>query len=81
MFFRSRTLGYDVYPEDHFLKNFPWQQYGGLWIVDESRFARSTSLNPLTAQALRRTYHVVVCETVRDRPLLSGTETLLDSFC
>lgn len=54
VFFRSRTLGYDVYPEDHFLRNFPWQQYGGLWIVDDARFARSDKMNPLTAQALRR---------------------------
>lgn len=28
--FRSRTLGHDIYPEDHFLRNFPWQQFGGL---------------------------------------------------
>ncbi|KAF2474381.1 DUF1671-domain-containing protein [Lindgomyces ingoldianus] len=54
VFFRSRTLGYDVYPEDHFLRNFPWQQYGGLWVVDDARFARSDKINPLTAQALRR---------------------------
>ncbi|KAF2715293.1 DUF1671-domain-containing protein [Pleomassaria siparia CBS 279.74] len=54
VFFRSRTLGYDVYPEDHFLRNFPWQQYGGLWIVDDARFAISDKMNPLTAQALRR---------------------------
>jgi hypothetical protein len=53
-FFRARTLGYDVYPEDYFLPNFPWQQYGGLWICDEARFARSEPLNPLNAQALRR---------------------------
>jgi hypothetical protein len=54
VFFRSRTLGYDVYPEDHFLRSFPWQQYGGLWIVDDARFARSDKINPRTAQALRR---------------------------
>lgn len=54
VFFRSRTLGFDVYPEDHFLQNFPWQQYGGLWIVDDARFARSEGINPITAQALRR---------------------------
>lgn len=53
-FFRSRTLGYDVYPEDFFLRNFPWQQYGGLWIVNEARFARAEPINALTAQALRR---------------------------
>jgi hypothetical protein len=53
-FFRSRTLGYDVYPEDYFLPNFPWQQYGGLWICDDARFARSDPMNALTAQALRR---------------------------
>ncbi|KAH6622172.1 peptidase family C78-domain-containing protein [Boeremia exigua] len=53
-FFRARTLGYDVYPEDYFLRNFPWQQYGGLWIVNEARFARAEPVNPLTAQALRR---------------------------
>lgn len=53
-FFRARTLGYDVYPEDHFLRNFPWQQYGGLWIVKEARFARADPVNALTAQALRR---------------------------
>lgn len=53
-FFRARTLGYDVYPEDYFLPNFPWQQYGGLWVCDEARFARSEQLNPLNAQALRR---------------------------
>ncbi|KAF2750451.1 DUF1671-domain-containing protein [Sporormia fimetaria CBS 119925] len=53
-FFRSKTLGYDVYPEDHFLRNFPWQQYGGLWIVDDARFARAEKMNPLAAQALRR---------------------------
>jgi hypothetical protein len=52
--FRSRTLGYDIYPEDHFLRTFPWQQYGGLWVVDEARFARAGSLNTCTAQALRR---------------------------
>lgn len=54
-FFRARTLGYDVYPEDYFLRNFPWQQYGGLWVVDEARFARAEPINALTAQALRRT--------------------------
>ncbi|PVI02794.1 DUF1671-domain-containing protein, partial [Periconia macrospinosa] len=54
VFFRSRTLGYDVYPEDHFLHNFPWQQYGGLWIVDDARFARSEAIDPTTAQVLRR---------------------------
>ncbi|KAF1915320.1 peptidase family C78-domain-containing protein [Ampelomyces quisqualis] len=53
-FFRSRTLGYDVYPEDYFIPNFPWQRYGGLWICDEARFARSEPMNPLAAQALRR---------------------------
>lgn len=53
-FFRSRTLGYDVYPEDFFLRNFPWQQYGGLWIVNEARFARAEPINALTAQTLRR---------------------------
>ena len=53
-FFRARTLGYDVYPEDYFLRNFPWQQYGGLWIVNEARFARAEPVNALTAQALRR---------------------------
>lgn len=53
-FFRARTLGYDVYPEDYFLRNFPWQQYGGLWIVNEARFARAEPLKALTAQALRR---------------------------
>lgn len=53
VFFRSRTLGYDVYPEDHFLRNFPWQQYGGLWIVDDARFARSDRIDPHTAQVLR----------------------------
>ena len=53
-FFRSRTLGYDVYPEDYFLQNFPWQQYGGLWICDEARFARAEPMNALAAQALRR---------------------------
>lgn len=52
--FRSRTLGYDVYPEDYFLRTFPWQQYGGLWVVDEARFARAGSLDTLTAQTLRR---------------------------
>ena len=50
--FRSRTLGYDIYPEDHFLRTFPWQQYGGLWIVDEARFARAGSLKTSTARAL-----------------------------
>ncbi|KAJ4303008.1 hypothetical protein N0V90_001899 [Kalmusia sp. IMI 367209] len=54
VFFRSRTLGFDVYPEDHFLRNFPWQQFGGLWIVEDARFARCENMNPLTAQALRR---------------------------
>lgn len=54
VFFRSRTLGYDVYPEDFFLPNFPWQQYGGLWVCDEARFARSEPINVLNAQALRR---------------------------
>ncbi|KAJ8106228.1 hypothetical protein OPT61_g9676 [Boeremia exigua] len=53
-FFRARTLGYDVYPEDYFLRNFPWQQYGGLWVVNEARFARAEPVNALTAQALRR---------------------------
>ncbi|KAF2026638.1 DUF1671-domain-containing protein [Setomelanomma holmii] len=53
-FFRSRTLGYDVYPEDYFLPNFPWQQYGGLWVCDEARFARAEPFNALNAQALRR---------------------------
>jgi hypothetical protein len=53
-FFRSRTLGYDVYPEDYFIPNFPWQQYGGLWICDEARFARSQAMSALVAQALRR---------------------------
>ncbi|OAL51255.1 DUF1671-domain-containing protein [Pyrenochaeta sp. DS3sAY3a] len=53
-FFRSRTLGYDVYPEDYFLTSFPWQQYGGLWVCDEARFARAEPLNPLFVQALRR---------------------------
>ncbi|CAO2649441.1 Nn.00g068260.m01.CDS01 [Neocucurbitaria sp. VM-36] len=53
-FFRSRTLGYDVYPEDYFLQNFPWQQYGGLWVCDEARFARAEPMNALSAQALRR---------------------------
>lgn len=53
-FFRSRTLGYDVYPEDYFLRNFPWQQYGGLWVCDEARFARAAPVNALIAQALRR---------------------------
>lgn len=53
-FFRARTLGYDVYPEDYFLRNFPWQQYGGLWIVNEARFARAEPISALTAQALRR---------------------------
>ncbi|KAF1851065.1 DUF1671-domain-containing protein [Cucurbitaria berberidis CBS 394.84] len=53
-FFRSRTLGYDVYPEDYFLQNFPWQQYGGLWICDEARFARAEPMHSLSAQALRR---------------------------
>lgn len=52
-FFRSRTLGYDVYPEDYFLPNFPWPQYGGLWVCDEARFARSEVMNALSAQALR----------------------------
>ncbi|KAH8725186.1 peptidase family C78-domain-containing protein [Phaeosphaeriaceae sp. PMI808] len=52
-FFRSRTLGYDVYPEDYFLSNFPWQQYGGLWVCDEARFARSKAMNKRSAQALR----------------------------
>jgi hypothetical protein len=51
--FRSRTLGYDVYPEDYFLRTFPWQQYGGLWVVDEARFARAVSMDTLTAQTLR----------------------------
>jgi hypothetical protein len=37
-----------------FLRNFPWQQYGGLWIVDDARFARSDTMDPHTAQALRR---------------------------
>ncbi|KAF1953161.1 DUF1671-domain-containing protein [Byssothecium circinans] len=54
VFFRCRTLGFDVYPEDHFLRSFPWQQYGGLWMLDDSRFARSDPINPLAAQALRR---------------------------
>lgn len=53
-FFRARTLGYDVYPEDYFLRNFPWQQYGGLWIVNEARFARAEPIDALAAQALRR---------------------------
>ena len=53
-FFRARTLGYDVYPEDYFLRNFPWQQYGGLWIINEARFARAEPINALTAQGLRR---------------------------
>ncbi|KAI4941764.1 hypothetical protein J4E86_010275 [Alternaria arbusti] len=54
VFFRARTLGYDVYPEDYFLRNFPWQQYGGLWSCDDARFARAEPMNPLTALALRR---------------------------
>jgi len=54
VFFRSRTLGFDVYPEDHFLRNFPWQQYGGLWIVDDARFARSGTISPVVAQTLHR---------------------------
>jgi hypothetical protein len=53
-FFRARTLGYDVYPEDYFLRNFPWQQYGGLWSCDDARFARAEPMNALTALALRR---------------------------
>ena len=53
-FFRARTLGYDVYPEDHFLQNFPWQLYGGLWSCDDARFARAEPMNALTALALRR---------------------------
>ncbi|KAF1829679.1 DUF1671-domain-containing protein [Decorospora gaudefroyi] len=53
-FFRARTLGYDVYPEDYFLRNFPWQQYGGLWSCDEARFARAEPMSALTALALRR---------------------------
>jgi hypothetical protein len=53
-FFRSRTLGYDVYPEDYFLPNFPWQQYGGLWICDDARFARAEGMDALSALALRR---------------------------
>ncbi|KAF2854282.1 DUF1671-domain-containing protein [Plenodomus tracheiphilus IPT5] len=53
-FFRSRTLGYDVYPEDYFLRNFPWHQYGGLWVCDEARFARAEPVSALIAQALRR---------------------------
>ncbi|KAJ4988714.1 peptidase family C78 [Stagonosporopsis vannaccii] len=53
-FFRARTLGYDVYPEDYFLRNFPWQQYGGLWVINEARFARAEPIQALTAQALRR---------------------------
>ncbi|KAH7390462.1 peptidase family C78-domain-containing protein [Pyrenochaeta sp. MPI-SDFR-AT-0127] len=52
-FFRSRTLGYDVYPEDYFLRNFPWQQYGGLWICHEARFARAEPIDSLTAHDLR----------------------------
>ncbi|KAI0584316.1 Peptidase-C78 domain-containing protein [Pyrenophora tritici-repentis] len=54
VFFRARTLGYDVYPEDVFLQTFPWQQYGGLWSCDDSRFARSERMNTFTALALRR---------------------------
>ncbi|KAL6708231.1 hypothetical protein ACN47E_003415 [Coniothyrium glycines] len=53
-FFRSRTLGFDVYPEDYFVRNFPWQDYGGLWICDDARFARAESVKPLIAQHLRR---------------------------
>ncbi|CAG5188057.1 uncharacterized protein ALTATR162_LOCUS11857 [Alternaria atra] len=53
-FFRARTLGYDVYPEDYFLRNFPWQQYGGLWSCDDARFARAEPMNALVALALRR---------------------------
>jgi hypothetical protein len=53
-FFRARTLGYDVYPEDHFLQNFPWQLYGGLWSCDDARFARAEPMNALTALALRQ---------------------------
>lgn len=48
------TLGYDVYPEDHFLRNFPWYQYGELLIVDDARFARAEKMNPLIAQSLRQ---------------------------
>ncbi|KAF5844601.1 hypothetical protein GGP41_007674 [Bipolaris sorokiniana] len=54
VFFRARSLGYDVYPEDHFLPTFPWQQYGGLWSCDDARFARADPMNALTSQALRR---------------------------
>ncbi|KAF1942083.1 DUF1671-domain-containing protein [Clathrospora elynae] len=53
-FFRAHTLGYDVYPEEYFLRNFPWQQYGGLWSCDEARFARAEPLHALTISSLRR---------------------------
>lgn len=43
-----------MYPEDYFLRNFPWQQYGGLWIVNEARFARAEPISPLIAQSLRQ---------------------------
>ncbi len=65
-FFRARTLGYDVYPEDFFLRNFPWQQYGGLWIVNEARFARAEPVNALTAQNLRRITGVGASPRSRD---------------
>ncbi|KAH7553148.1 hypothetical protein BM1_08121 [Bipolaris maydis] len=54
VFFRARSLGYDVYPEDYFLATFPWQQYGGLWSCDDARFARAERMDALTSQALRR---------------------------
>ncbi|KAI4654607.1 uncharacterized protein J4E79_008481 [Alternaria viburni] len=46
VFFRARTLGYDVYPEDYFLRNFPWQQYGGLWSCDDARAATPRAMSP-----------------------------------
>ncbi|CAI6333783.1 unnamed protein product [Periconia digitata] len=53
VFFRSRSLGFDVYPEDYFLRTFPWNHYGGLWIVDDARFARSANVDPTLAHTLR----------------------------
>lgn len=74
VFFRSRTLGYDVYPEDHFLRSFPWQQYGGLWVVEDARFARADKMNPLMAAALRRLTGEGACPSSRyDSRYFSGS--------
>ncbi|KAL5399514.1 hypothetical protein PMIN06_012395 [Paraphaeosphaeria minitans] len=83
-FFRSKTLGFDVYPEDHFLRNFPWQQYGGLWIVDDARFARSEELSPLIAQALRRITSegasTISTDSSKNKSFVTCTSSTSDSF-